>query len=216
MSLPVINTTGTHRKPDNIFGSPPDSLVVIVSSIGAAEEISTVLRSLSTGAGAGFLVLPDVRLGFSRLLCERLQVDCSLPVYEAGDQASIARGEVFVTPAQATIALSRTEDGTILLHDTTESEQTSDNSSRLVKILRSAGEIFRQELTVVVLSGMEGDIVAAAAAAKDLGGRILAQSAATTLIHDAPHAIVEASLADDVLPLWAIGGRITDLLESRR
>lgn len=215
MSLPVINTTGTHRKPDNLYGSPPDCLVAIVSTIGAAEEISTVLRGLPANTSAGFLVLPDVRLGFSRLLCERLQVDCSLPVYEVNGETTLAQAEVFVTPAQISVNLARSDDGSILLYEPN-ADTTTESSNRLVRILKSAAEVFRQELTVVILSGMEGDIIAAATAAKDLGARILAQSEATTLIHDAPHAVIEAKLADDVLPLWAIGGRITDLLESRR
>jgi two-component system chemotaxis response regulator CheB len=62
----------------------------------------------------------------------------------------------------------------------------------------------------IILTGMGRDGVEGLRALRGAGGRVIAQDEATSIVFGMPGATVAAGLADDVLPLDAIGPRLGD------
>ncbi len=64
----------------------------------------------------------------------------------------------------------------------------------------------------VVLTGMGEDGVAGLRAVQKAGGRILAQDQKSCVVFGMPGAAIANGLADQVLPLDAIAGRLVELV----
>jgi two-component system chemotaxis response regulator CheB len=67
-----------------------------------------------------------------------------------------------------------------------------------------------------VLTGMGSDGRRGAESIRDAGGQVLAQDAATSVVWGMPGAVVEAGLADQVLPLGSVAGAIATGVASGR
>ena len=74
--------------------------------------------------------------------------------------------------------------------------------------LQSLVPIWRERLLTVVLTGMGSDGREGARAEKQHGGIVFVQNEATATVYGMPAAVVEAGLADRILPL----GRIADAI----
>jgi two-component system chemotaxis response regulator CheB len=61
---------------------------------------------------------------------------------------------------------------------------------------------------LVVMTGMGKDGLEGARAVRSHGGRIIAEAESTCTVYGMPRAIVEARLADEVLPLGALAAAI--------
>ena len=68
-------------------------------------------------------------------------------------------------------------------------------------LFQSAADLFGGRLVAAVLTGMGHDGLEGAREIKALGGTIFAQDAASCIVYGMPRAIVEADLADAIVPL---------------
>jgi two-component system chemotaxis response regulator CheB len=67
--------------------------------------------------------------------------------------------------------------------------------------IKDAARVWGERTLLVVLTGMGNDGLAGATELQKRGGRILAEAETSCTVYGMPRAIVEAKLADDVLPL---------------
>jgi two-component system chemotaxis response regulator CheB len=81
-------------------------------------------------------------------------------------------------------------------------------------LFESVAAAFGTAAVAVILTGMGEDGVAGLRAVRAAGGRIIAQDEQTCIVFGMPGAAVAAGLADQVLPLDAIAGRLVQLVSS--
>jgi two-component system, chemotaxis family, protein-glutamate methylesterase/glutaminase len=74
--------------------------------------------------------------------------------------------------------------------------------------LQSVAPVWRERLLCVVLTGMGVDGRDGARAVRDHGGTVFAQDEATSTIFGMPAAVIDAGLADRVLPLHGMASAI--------
>ena len=76
-------------------------------------------------------------------------------------------------------------------------------------LIEDAAAKWGPRLTLVVLTGMGNDGLRGAREVRRQGGRILVEAEQTCTVYGMPRAIVEAGLADEVLPLDQMAAAIT-------
>lgn len=81
-------------------------------------------------------------------------------------------------------------------------------------MFESANEVFGGQVLVTVMTGMGKDGLEGAKLVKSAGGKVVAQSEETCVVYGMPKAIIDAELADVVVPLEEIASTITAAVSS--
>jgi two-component system chemotaxis response regulator CheB len=77
-------------------------------------------------------------------------------------------------------------------------------------LMLSVAEYFPGRALGVILTGMGNDGLRGLTELKKTGGRVFAQNEETCVVYGMPKAVVEAGIADKVLPLEEIAGEIVN------
>jgi two-component system chemotaxis response regulator CheB len=177
--------------------------VVIASSTGGPRALAQLLPQLPAPLGSGTLIVQHMPAGFTASLAERLDRASALTVRE------VAGGEV---PDPRTALVAQGGSHLRLLPGAT--ARLSDEPAvgglrpRADLTIADAARIHGANLLLVVLTGMGKDGLEGAHAVRKAGGRILAEAESTCTVYGMPRAVVEAGLADAVLPLDQLAAAI--------
>jgi two-component system chemotaxis response regulator CheB len=136
---------------------------------------------------------------FTRLLAERLNSTCQLPVGEATQGNMVEPGKVLIAPGDFHMKLASNGGGVRILLD----QAPRQNSCRpaVDALFASAGEVYGGAVLAVVLTGMGQDGLHGVEILKAQGARVIAQDEGSSVVWGMPGAVVNAGLADSVLPL---------------
>jgi two-component system, chemotaxis family, protein-glutamate methylesterase/glutaminase len=169
--------------------------VLIACSTGGPKALADIVPKLPSPLGSGALIVQHMPAGFTASLAGRLDRSSKLAVREAGG------GEV-LDPATALLAPGgrhlRLNGSSVRLSD---EPQVGGLRPRADLLIVDAARQLRERLVLVVLTGMGKDGLDGAREVKRLGGRVLAEAESTCTVYGMPRAVVEAGLADVVLPL---------------
>lgn len=181
-------------------------IVVIGVSTGGPNALAQLLAPIPASFPAPIVVVQHMPPVFTHHLAERLDAKCALKVREGSPGEAIHPGEVWIAPGDYHLTLSRVG-GRIILQT---NQQPPENSCRpAVDVLfRSAAEVFGPRCLSVILTGMGQDGLRGAEIIIDRGGRLLAQDEASSVVWGMPGAVVQAGLADAVLPLADISDQL--------
>lgn len=195
------------RRRPRAEGGVPERIVLIGSSTGGPGALREVITRLPGELQAGVLVVQHMPPNFTRSLAERLDQLSSLPVREAERGDRVASGQVLVAPGGLHMTLNRSAE--VLLN---EGPPVNGVRPAVDVTLLSAVAAFGERVLGVILTGMGHDGRDAARALKGAGGRLIAQDEATSTVYGMPRSVVEAGLADRVLPVDEIADAICDML----
>jgi two-component system chemotaxis response regulator CheB len=203
----AIHTLPTGEAPVAARRAPSPSgqrALVIASSLGGCRALARLVPALPPRLGIGTVVVQQLPEGFTSALADRLDRYSTLEVREAAGGEKLNPGSVFLAPGGSHLRVA----GDAKLLISTESA-IGGLRPRADLTISDASRIFGESLLLVVLSGMGKDGLDGARAVKEAGGRVLVESEATAIAYGTPRAIVEAKLADDVLPLDELPAAIT-------
>jgi two-component system chemotaxis response regulator CheB len=177
-------------------------VVVIGVSTGGPTALGTIMPKLPAGFPLPVLVVQHMPPLFTRLLAERLNSTCQLPVNEALQGVLIEPGKILIAPGDFHMKLAPTGDGVTVILD----QSPRQNSCRpaVDALFTSAGEVYGGAVLAVILTGMGQDGLHGAEILKAQGASVLAQDEASSVVWGMPGAVVNAGLADSVLPLDGI------------
>jgi two-component system chemotaxis response regulator CheB len=155
---------------------------------------------------AAFLVAQHMPAGFTRGLAERLDRLTPFRVLEAQGGEELEAGTVLIAPGGCHLELDVTD---ARITTRLESETAGDRFVPSVdRLFASAAKQFAGNLLAVVLTGMGDDGREGASQVKAAGGRVIVESEETAVIYGMPRQVVNAGLADRVIPLHEIPGAI--------
>jgi two-component system chemotaxis response regulator CheB len=200
---PAAPRTATPR----IAGSASGSLVVIASSTGGPRALGELVPALPATLGAGGLIVQHMPAGFTASLAARLSDAGALTVAEARTGDGLQPGRLLIAPGGSHLRLG--DDRRLRLSD---DAPEGGLRPRADFTIRDAARVFGRRVLLVVLTGMGKDGLDGARAVKAAGGRVLAESESTCTVYGMPRAVVEAGLADRVLPLDALPAAIAEEL----
>lgn len=196
-------------RPTGAAAVPPSArvasrrVVAIASSTGGPSALQAVVSGLPARLGAGIVIVQHMPAGFTASLAARLSGAGPLPASEATASDIISDDRILVAPGgQHLIASAAGRVQLIGLPPVNGVRPAADVT------LQSLVPIWRDRLLTVVLTGMGSDGREGARAAKQHGGIVFVQNEATATVYGMPAAVVEAGLADRILPL----GRIADAI----
>ncbi len=183
-------------RPVRVGATAARRLVVIASSTGGPSALNAVVPHLAAELAAGVLVVQHMPPGFTASLAARLDAAGRLSVHEAAANDLIVDGEALLAPGDFHMISSGS--GRIQL-----SSLPPVNSVRPAAdvTLQAVAPVWRERLLCVVLTGMGADGREGARAVKAHGGTVFAQDRDSSAVWGMPGSVVEAGLADRVLPL---------------
>jgi two-component system chemotaxis response regulator CheB len=177
------------------FG-PSDALIVIGASTGGPYALQQVLSGLPADLSAAIVVVQHMPPIFISSLARRLNEDTALTITEAEDGGRLGRGQVLLVPGDYHLRFRR--GGRVRLD-----QEARRNYVRpsIDIVMESAAECYGRRVIGVVLTGMGADGTNGARCIKAVGGRVLAEHESTAVVYGMPRSVIEAGLADQVVPL---------------
>jgi two-component system chemotaxis response regulator CheB len=187
---------------DRTNSKPPllqPKVVLFGVSTGGPAALGEILPRLPGDFPLPVLVVQHMPPLFTRFLAERLNANCPLTVVEAAHGDSLTAGKILIAPGDFHMKVAgRVGAPTVVLD-----QSPPENSCRpaVDALFASAGEVFGGSVLAAVLTGMGQDGLRGAQILKARGAGILAQDEASSVVWGMPGAIVNAGLADRILPL---------------
>lgn len=183
--------------------------VVIGSSTGGPNALAEVIGRLPSNLRVPVLVAQHMPPVYTTYLAQRLDSLSPLSVREATDGEPLAAGTVYIAPGDHHLELRATAAGaTVRL---TQSAPVNHCRPAVDVLFRSAAAVWGGHTLAIVLTGMGHDGRDGAAEIRSLGGQVLVQDEASSVVWGMPGAVYEAGLADEVVPVDKLAAAIVRL-----
>jgi two-component system chemotaxis response regulator CheB len=189
-------------------------VVAIGVSTGGPNALAAVVPALAASLPVPVVIVQHMPPVFTRLLAERLTAGGGMPVQEGALGVPLQPGHAYLAPGDWHMVVRRAGGVPVLgLH-----QGPPENSCRpAVDVLfRSVVETYGGRALGVILTGMGRDGLRGVEALREAGGLVFAQDEATSVVWGMPGFVVEAGLADRVLPLDRVAGEILAAVAARR
>jgi len=180
----------------------PAEIVAIGVSTGGPNALGAIMPSFPADFPLPIVIVQHMPPVFTKLLADRLQTITKLRVEEATEGALVEPGKVLIAPGNYHMRVRRNALKTFVSLD----QEPPENSCRpAVDVLfRSVEEAYGPAVISVILTGMGYDGLRGMEVLKAHGAYVIAQDEATSVVWGMPGAVVNAGLADCVLPLDAV------------
>jgi two-component system chemotaxis response regulator CheB len=184
-----------------------DPLIVIGTSTGGPRALQEVLPNLPADLPAAVTVVQHMPPTFTRSLSRRLNENCALTVQEAASGDRLARGLVLVAPGDFHLRFKGYKQVVLDQGPRRNHMRPAADVS-----MESAAARHGSAVIGVVLTGMGYDGTSGARHIKAAGGRVIVEHESTSVVYGMPRSVVEAGLADRVIPLPKIAPALVELV----
>lgn len=184
-----------------------DPVVVIGASTGGPRALEQVLCDLPAQLPAAIVVVQHMPAPFVTALANRLNETAPLTVQEAAEGDRLARGLVLMAPGGYHLHLNGHRKVTLA-----QGPRRNGVCPAVDFVMESAAKHYGSNVVGVVLTGMGHDGVEGARCIKAAGGRVIAEHRSTSVVYGMPRGVVEAGLADRVVPLPKVAPTLLDLI----
>ena len=181
-------------------------IVVIGSSTGGPNALSTVLTQLPAGFDKPIVIVQHMPPVFTKYLAQRLDTASRIRVREAANGDMLEPGLALVAPGDHHMTLRRTAAGMSVSLD--QSAPVHFCRPAVDVLFKSVCDNYGGDTLAVVLTGMGHDGRDGCALLKQKGAHVMIQDQATSVVWGMPGAVHASGLADTVLPIEAIGDAI--------
>jgi two-component system chemotaxis response regulator CheB len=189
-------------------------VVAIGAGAGGPLALSRLLSALPPDLPVPVLIVQHLPPRLTRPFAEALAARSRLRVVQAELGDRLEPGCAYVAPSSYHLQVSRRRGEALILL----SQSAPENLRRpaVDALFESAARVFGPAALAVTLTGIGRDGLRGAALIRQAGGHVLAQDEPTSLVWDMPGYVVDAGLADDVLPLQQMAGEIERRIRPRR
>ncbi len=193
-----MNRVATAHKPE---------MVLIGVSTGGPNALARVLPAIPGNLGVPVLVVQHMPPVFTQSLAESLSHKCAIRVKEAVHGEPVEPNVAYIAPGGRQMRLSPPADRARTIQIT---DDPPENNCRpaVDYLFRSAATHYPGRAMAVILTGMGTDGTLGVRLLKRHGCFCIAQDEASCVVYGMPKSIVDAGVADTVLPLDQIAARI--------
>jgi two-component system, chemotaxis family, protein-glutamate methylesterase/glutaminase len=181
---------------------PPQAAVEMVAigvSTGGPNALATLLSELPPNFPVPITIVQHMPPMFTRLLAERLSTKCPLPVREAIAGATVFPGTIWIAPGNYHLSVKRIGTSVQLVLEQTPPQNSCRPSVDV--LFESVAQVYGDRALGVILTGMGQDGLRGCQNIRHRNGQILAQDEESSVVWGMPGFVVNAGLADAVLPL---------------
>jgi len=177
--------------------------VAIGASTGGPEALRKVLSVMPAEMAAPLFIVQHMPAKFTESLANRLDEITAFPVHLAATGMLAEPGHAYLAPGGFHLTAVRRDHGIVCR--LTQAPPRHGCRPSVDVLLESLAEIYADKIVATILTGMGSDGLAGCRAVKAAGGAVIAQNREGCVVYGMPKAVIEAGLADVVLPLDAIG-----------
>lgn len=174
-------------------------VVSIGVSTGGPPAVQKVLSALPANFPAPILIAQHMPAAFTGPFAKRLDGQCSISVKEAEPVERLKGGTAYICPGGKHLRLEN-RGGTLTGVVTEEPKDALYKPSANV-LMETTGLALGRRALGIILTGMGSDGLEGTKVLKEKGGRTIAQSEASCVVYGMPKAIVDASLADEIVDI---------------
>ncbi len=198
LKMPTTTDYTAHRK---------INVVTIGSSTGGPRALQNIICNLPKDFPVPILIAQHMPPSFTKPFAERLNQLSAIEVKEAENGESVRKGVVYIAPGKGHMSILRKKitETTISI---TENKGEYIYKPSVDVLMLSAVENFSGHVLGVILTGLGNDGLKGMKEIKNSGGRTIAESEKTCVIFGMPKVVVEAGVADKVVPIDEIAGEI--------
>jgi two-component system chemotaxis response regulator CheB len=181
-------------------------LVAIGASTGGPNALAEIFAALPAEFPVPIVVVQHMPPMFTQMLAERLTKNSKIPTVEAKSGMQIKSGNAWIAPGDYHLVVVR--DGSLIR--TKVHQEPAENACRpaVDPLLRSVASVCSRNSLSVILTGMGQDGLRGCEAVRAVGGQVLVQDEASSVVWGMPGFVARAGLADKILPLSLIAGEI--------
>lgn len=199
------------RKPKPIeLSGGLKGVVVIGASTGGPGALRELLAETMPPFPAAIVVVQHVPAAFSGVLAADLARNARLPVAEYRRGERLVNGIIRVAPGGVHMILEANGEARL------ESDESAEHCPSIDLTMESAAEIFGENATGVILTGMGTDGVRGLTAIRRRGGYTLAQDPETCVVAGMPGAAMEQGVVDAVAAPAELGRLLRKRLSGAR
>jgi two-component system chemotaxis response regulator CheB len=182
-------------------------MVLVGVSTGGPAALTRILPGIPGDLGVPIFIVQHMPPVFTQSLAESLAAKCAMSVREAVHGELAEPNTVYIAPGGRHMRLG-TEPGDRVSIQITDDPPENNCRPAVDYLFRSAANHFPGRAMAVILTGMGSDGTVGLRLLKRRGCFVIAQDEASCVVYGMPKAAIEAGVADIVLPLDAIAGRI--------
>ena len=198
LEMPKISQETGHRK---------TGIVVIGTSTGGPKALQNIVTRIPEDFPVPILIAQHMPPAFTGPFAERLNSLSKISVKEAENGESVKKGTAYIAPGRGHMGIIRkkvTQTSIII---------SEDDGSHIYKpsidvLMLSVVEGFSGQVLGVILTGLGNDGSKGMKEIKNKGGRTIAESEESCIVYGMPKAIVDAGIADKIVPLDEVAGEI--------
>lgn len=173
-----------------------NKVVIIGSSTGGPRALYELVPNLPANLPAAILMVQHMPPKFTRSIAERLNELSQINVKEAEAGDLVSLGQALIAPGGYHMVVRM--NGQIALNQ----EKPRCGLRPAVDVtMESAVKVYGSRCIGVILTGMGNDGTQGCTMIKAGGGQVLAEHESTCVVYGMPRSVVEAGLADKVVPI---------------
>lgn len=177
-------------------------ILAIGVSAGGPNALALLLPQLPKTFPIPIVIVQHMPPMFTKLMAERLATKCQLHVAEAYSGALLTPGTIWIAPGDHHIEVTKSAAQMQLVTHQAPPENFCRPSVDV--LFRSIAQQYSARSLGVILTGMGQDGLRGCESIHDVGGQILAQDEASSVVWGMPGFVANAGLADAVVPLEAM------------
>jgi two-component system chemotaxis response regulator CheB len=190
-------------------------VLLVGSSTGGPQALTVLIQKLPAAIDrAPLLITQHMPPTFTTVLAEHLSRIGGRGAHEAEDGEPVLAGGIYVAPGGRHMRVARDQSGIrIALGD-----DPPINFCRpsVDPLFSSAAQVWGSNTLAVVLTGMGSDGCHGAANIAAVGGSVIAQDEASSVVWGMPRAVAHAGICSAILPLTEIAPKIIRLFSGAR
>lgn len=181
-------------------------ILAIGTSTGGPNALAELLPAIPADFPVPIVIVQHMPPLFTKLLADRLNKHASIRIHEGQPGQTLEPGKAWIAPGGYHMTVERR--GTAVQLAT--NQQPPENSCRpsVDALFRSVAAVFGASTLGVVLTGMGNDGVLGSQRIRERGGRVYVQDEESSVVWGMPGQVAASGLADCILPLREMAGKV--------
>ncbi len=185
------------------------SIVAIGSSTGGPKALQNIISKLPGDFPVPILIAQHMPASFTGPFAERLNQLSNIEIREAKDGEPLRKGVALIAPGSGHMGVRRRKGSAETCIAIIKDEKGEYIYRPSVDLLMSSiANTYSAYTLGIILTGLGNDGEKGLGEIKAKGGKIIAESEESCVVYGMPKAVVEAGIADKIVPLDEIAGEI--------
>lgn len=183
------------------------AIVAIGTSTGGPKALHEMLVKIPKDLQATYVIVQHMPAGFTKSLAERIDANAHIRVKEAEDGDVLMQGTAYIAPGGYHMTIVKGERPTIKLTSLPPVKGHRPSVNMMLDSLHLMNTT--KKIVGVIMTGMGADGLDGLLALKEKDKiPIIAQNEKTCVVYGMPRAVIEAGIADKIVPLDQIANEI--------